>query len=293
VYYVYRNICFSERAMDDVSTVLENARHVVMRALTDVVDYLPTLLGASILLLAGWAAARLLRAGTNRAGDNINRILDRVFRSGRLADLRLSARMLAALAEVIFWLTLFVFASIAARAAGLATFATWLERIVANLPNFIAGVLVIVVGFFLGAVVRDLATATTPAGRTAQGLLIGKAAQVAVIIIALVIGLDQIGINVTFIVTVLAIAIGVSLGGFAIGFGLGARGFVANLIGARELKREIEPGQVIRFGENEGEVLEITATTLVLATKDGRRRIPAGIFATEPMTIVDSDSPHD
>jgi small-conductance mechanosensitive channel len=165
--------------------------------------------------------------------------------------------------------------------------------VVANLPNLVAGVLVIVIGFFLGAIVRDLATATSPAGRTAQGLLIGKASQIAVIVIALVIGLDQIGIDVTFIVTVLAIATGVLLGGFAIAFGLGARGFVANLIGARDLKREIEPGQVIRFGEIEGEVLEITATTIVLATKDGRSRIPAGIFATEPMTIVDLDSPHD
>ncbi len=279
--------------MDDVSTVLENARRVVMRALTDAVDYLPTLLGASILLLAGWGMARLLRAGTNRAGGNINRILDRVFRSGRLAELRLSPRMLATLAEVIFWLTLFVFASIAARAAGLTTFATWLDLIVANLPNIIAGVLVIVIGFFLGAIVRNLATATSPSGRTAQGLLIGKAAQISIIVIALVIGLDQIGIDVRFIETVLATATGVLLGGFAIAFGLGARGYVANLIGARELKREIEPGQVIRFGETEGEVLEITATMLVLATKDGRRRIPAGIFAAEPMTIVDLDSPHD
>ncbi len=279
--------------MDDVSTVLENARRVAMRALTDVVDYLPTLLGAAILLLAGWGVARLLRAGTNRAGGNINRLLDRAFRSGRMAQVRLSARMLSALADVIFWLTLFVFASIAARAAGLTTFATWLDRVVANLPNLVAGVLVIVIGFFLGSIVRDFATATSSAGRTAQGLLIGKAAQIAVIVIALVIGLDQIGIDVTFIVTVLAIATGVLLGGFAIAFGLGARAFVANLINARDLKREIEPGQVIRFGEIEGEVLEITATTIVLATKDGRSRIPAGIFATEPMTIVDLDSPND
>ncbi len=279
--------------MDDVSTVLENARRVAMHALTAVIDYLPTLLGASILLLAGWVVARLLRAGTNRAGGNINRLLDRVFRSGRLAQIRLSARMLAALADVIFWLTLFVFASIAARAAGLTTFATWLDRVVANLPNLVAGVLIIVVGFLIGAIVRDLATATSRASRTAQGLLIGKAAQIAVIVIALVIGLDQIGIDVTFIVTVLAIATGVLLGGFAIAFGLGARGFVANLISARDLKREIEPGQVIRFGAIEGEVLEITATTIVLATKEGRSRIPAGVFSTEPMTIVDLDSPHD
>ena len=278
--------------MDDISVILENARRVALRALTEIVDYLPTLLGTAILLLAGWGVARLLRAGTNRAGDNINRILDRIFRSGRLAAFRLSPRMLSALAEVIFWLTLFVFVSIAARAAGLTTFAIWLDRMTANLPNIVAGILVIVVGFFLGEIARNLSTATTPAERTAQGLLIGKALQIAVIVVALIIGLDLIGINVTFIVTVFAVAIGVLLGGFAIAFGLGARDYVANLIGARELRREIEPGQVIRFGETEGEVLEITATTVVLATGDGRRRIPAAVFVTEPVTVIDVDAPH-
>lgn len=274
--------------MDDISTVLENARRVAARSVTEIVDYLPTLLGACIILLVGWGVARLLRAGTNRAGDKINRLLDRVFRSGRLAQFRLSSRMLSALAEVIFWLTLFVFVSIAARAAGLTTFAIWLDRMTANLPNIVAGVLVIIVGFFLGEIARNLASAQ----RTAQGLLIGKALQVAVIVVALIIGLGLIGIDVTFIVTVAAVAIGVLLGGFAIAFGLGARSYVANLIGAHELRREIEPGQMIRVGETEGEVLEITATTVVLATRDGRRRIPAGIFADEPVTIVDAESPH-
>jgi len=276
--------------MNDISAVLENARRAAARSLTEIIDYLPTLLGAFIILLVGWGVARLLRAGTNRAGDKINRLLDRVFRSGRLAQFRLSSRMLSALAEVIFWLTLFVFVSIAARAAGLTTFATWLDRMTASLPNIVAGVLVIIVGFFLGEIARNLATAS--AQRTAQGLLIGKALQIAVIVVALIIGLDLIGINVTFIVTVVAVATGVLLGGFAIAFGLGARDYVANLIGAHELKREIEPGQLIRVGETEGEVLEITATMVVLATRDGRRRIPAAVFSAEQVTIVDAESPH-
>lgn len=279
--------------MDEVSAVLENARRVFLHFLAELIDYLPSLLGALILLLVGWGVAHLLRAGTNRLGDNINRILARFFQSGRLSALRLSPRMLSVLAEVIYWLTLFVFVSLAARAAGLTRFATWLDRPVANLPNLIAGVLVIVIGFFLGAFARDFVTVAAPATRTAQSHLIGKAAQIVIIVIALVIGLDQIGINVTFIITILAIATGVLLGGFAIAFGLGARRYVENLIGARELRREIEPGQVLRFGDVEGEVLEITATALVLATKDGRRRVPAGVLAAEAVTIVEAEPQHE
>jgi uncharacterized membrane protein YhdT len=279
--------------MAEVSAILENARRVALRAGLEVIDYLPTLLGAAILLLVGWIVARLLRAGTQRAGDHVNRLLDRAFRSGRLVEYRLSPRVLAALARVIFWLTRFVFASIAARAVGLTAFANWLDRAVGNLPNLIAGMLVIVVGFLLGAVARDLTAAAAPVKGPARSLLIGRAVQLAVVIVALIVGLDQIGINITFIVTVLAIAAGALLGGFAIAFGLGARAYVGNLIGARELGREIEPGQIVRFGDSEGEVVGITSTTLVLATKEGRLRVPAGLFAVESMTIVDADSPHD
>ena len=279
--------------MDEISAILENARRATLRAGLEAIDYLPTLLGAGILLLVGWIVARLLRAGTQRAGDHVNRLLDRAFRTGRLVEYRLSPRILAVLSQVIFWLTLFVFASIAARAAGFAKVGNWLDRAVASLPNLIAGILVIVVGLLLAAVARDLTAAATPAKGTARNLLAGRAVQLAVIVIAFIVGFDQIGINVTFIVTALAIAGGALLGGFAIAFGFGARAYVGNLIGARELGREIEPGQIIRFGNTEGEVVGITSTALVLATKEGRLRIPAGTFSVESMTIVDADSPHD
>lgn len=279
--------------MDEISAILENARRVAIRTGVEAIDYLPMLLGAAILLLVGWLVAHLLRAGVQRAGDHVNRLLDRTFRSGRLVEYRLSPRILAALAKVVFWLTLFVFASIAARAAGLATFANWLDRAVAYLPSLVAGILVIVAGFLLGPVARDLTAAAVPATGPWRSLLIGKAVQFVVVVIALIIGLDQMAINVTFIVTVLAIAVGALLGGFAIAFGLGARAYVGNLIGARELGREIEPGQIVRFGDGEGEVVGITSTTLVLATKDGHLRIPAGRFAVECMTVVDADTSHD
>ncbi|WP_421999924.1 mechanosensitive ion channel family protein [Reyranella sp.] len=279
--------------MDEISAILENGRRAAIRTGAEVIDFLPTLLGAAILLLVGWFVARLLRAGVQRAGDHLNRLLDRAFRSGRLVDYRLSPRMLTALARIVFWLTLLVFASIAARAVGLASFGYWLDRMVGHLPNLVVGILVIVLGFLLGPVVRDLTAAAMPAAGASRSLMVGRAVQVVVAVVALIVGLDQIGINVTFIVTVLAIATAALLGGLALAFGLGARTYVANLIGARELGRVLEPGQIVRFGGGEGEVVGVTATTLVLATREGRLRIPAGRFAAESMTVVDADTPHD
>ena len=63
--------------MDEVSAILENARRVALRTGAEAIDYLPTLLGAAILLLAGWGVARLLRAATQHAGRHANRALDR------------------------------------------------------------------------------------------------------------------------------------------------------------------------------------------------------------------------
>ncbi len=65
----------------------------------------------------------------------------------------------------------------------------------------------------------------------AQGDVLGRVAQMVVIFTTLVIGIEQIGINVDFLTNVLIVIIGVLLAGAALAFGLGARSLLRILSG--------------------------------------------------------------
>ncbi len=271
--------------MDGISTLLADLSKAANDVLVNVVTYIPTLIGAVILLLLGWVFARLARAGIVKGGDVANRLLDRVLTAGSWAGMRLSSRALVLVGNAVFWVIILFFITAAAETAHLDAFSSWLDSIVAYLPTLVAGGLIVLVGYLISTLIRDLVAATISSAGLGQSDLFGAMAQGATFLTAIVIGIDQIGVDVTFLVTVVAIAIAAVLGSLSLAFGLGARTFVSNLIGAHYLQQELQPGQMARFGSVEGKVLELTPTSVVLATQEGRMSVPAKIF-NEEITIV-------
>lgn len=272
--------------MDDVSAWFGGMTAAGTEMQSQIVAYLPNLLGALLLLAVGWGIARLARTGTRKLSGGLGRLLERGIRFGRLSRLRLSPRIHGLLASIVFWLVMLLFITAATRVARLDAFSLWLDRIVAYLPTLIAGGLIVLFGYLISAMVRDLLSATFVTAGLGRGELVGSLSQATIIAVSVIIGIDQVGIDVTFLVTMAAIIVAAILGGVSLAFGLGARSFVSNLIGAHYLQQQLQPGQRARIGEAEGEVLELTPTSVVLATPDGRLFVPAKLFHEMTTTLV-------
>lgn len=251
-----------------------------------VVENVPSLLGALLLLIAGLTIGRLARRGVMKAGGGINQLLDRFTPAGSPVRFRLSPAALKLFCDVAFWLIVLLFITLATRVAGLDTFADWLGGILGYLPSLLAGGLIIIAGYLISALVRDLVSATLSSAGLSRSDLFGVVAQGTTFLTAVVIGIDQIGIDASFLVTIIAIFVAAILGSVALAFGLGARALVSNLIGAHYLQRHFRPGQLARIGTMEGEILELTPTSLVLASADGRVTIPAKVFNEESMVLL-------
>ena len=109
----------------------------------------------------------------------------------------------------------------------------------------------------------------------------------AVIGVTGVVAVDQLGIEVSFLVIAVSIALAASLGAAALAFGLGARTAVSNIIATHYLARTYEVGQRVRVGEHEGRIAEISPTAVILETGEGRVHIPAKEFSEQISTLID------
>lgn len=272
--------------MDNVSGWLDGFSGFTSQIVQAVAAYLPSLLGAAVLLAIGWLVARVLRYATLGVGDGANRVLERYLRMRALARMRLSPRVVKLVADVVFWLVVLFFVTAATRVARLETFSSWLDGIVEYLPTLLAGGLILLAGYILSTLVRDAVAATTAAVRLGQSELFGLVAQALTLVAAAILGISQIGIDVTFLVTVTAVVLGMFLAGISLAFGLGARSLVADLIGAHYLQHWLQPGQTARIGDIEGDVLEVNATNVVLATAEGRTTVPARLFSEQPSVVI-------
>ncbi|NNF16405.1 MAG: mechanosensitive ion channel, partial [Gammaproteobacteria bacterium] len=96
--------------------------------------------------------------------------------------------------------------------------------------------------------------------------------------VAIVMALQHVGIDITFVTRLLLILVAVVGGGLMLAFAIGARCHVANLLAHRELSR-IAVGEYIRIDEVQGKVVEIHNTAVDIATAEGIATIPAARFA--------------
>ena len=253
-------------------------------------ETLPNLIGALLLLLVGWLLGRILRTGAVRLIHLLDRAIRRL--STRDADrpgiLSASAEVLG---SIVFWVVVLFFLTAATQVLGLDAFLGWLNRVVDYLPTLLTGGLIVLAGFLLSALVRDVVATTAPVADSQRALL-GRIAQFVILITSVVIGADQIGIKVTFLVIMVTVLVGTLLGGLALALSLGTRTYVSNLIGAHYLRQQYRAGQTVRVGQFEGRILEFTATTIVLETADGRVNLPGKIYHDEPIVLLMGGDQH-
>jgi small-conductance mechanosensitive channel len=248
---------------------------------------LPNLLGAILLLAAGWLLARLLRVLAVRGMHLAETLIERMAGPSRLRV----GRSASVLGTIVYWVVLLFFVTAATHVLGLQTFTDWLARLLDYLPTLAAGVLIIVAGYVLASFVADLVLATGTRLQPAQRTALARLAQGATLVAAILVGADQIGIRVTWIAILAAVVIAAVLGGVTIAVSLGARGYVANLIGAHYLRQAFQVGQRVRVAGFEGRIVEVSATSLVLESSEGRVALPGRVYHDEPIVLL-NEGPH-
>ena len=279
--------------MEEASIWLTNAQAIGLELISDLIAALPGFAGAVFLLVVGWLIARGLRAASLRLSNWFNRLLETIVPTGRLAKFRLSGRAAKLVGNTVYWLTIFFAITLAADVAHFDTLSSWMSVILGYLPQIFGGTFIVVVGYLIGVAIRDVVSTTLSSMGMEQGELTGLAAQWLVFLTAAIVGIEQIGIDVSFLIVIVAIAMGSVMGGMAIAFGLGARPLAANLIGAHYLQQQYAAGQTLAIGDLQGQILEFTATGVVIETSEGRSTVPGDTYFHSQITLKNGDQNDD
>ncbi len=258
-----------------------------------IMAYLPRVLAAIAILFAGWLIAKLIRMLSEHVISGLDRFWHKaVLRSG-LEQLQPRYPPAKIAGEILFWLIILLFITLAAQILGLGVFVDWLTKVVAYLPVFLAGLLIVLAGFIVSSLVRDLVAATAISAGMSQGDLLGRAAQVVILLTSIILGIDQIGIDVMFLAVVMGIILAATLGAVALAFGFGARTHASNIIAAHQLQHIYKPGERIQIGDISGKIIEITATRVVIDSAEGRINIPASKFDESVSTLLAEGDSHE
>jgi small-conductance mechanosensitive channel len=240
--------------------------------------HLPSVTAATVLLLTGWLSASLMRAACRRFMPRFYALVpsgtfQRSFRSSGVE--RLASESAASIVYLLVWL---LFLAAATETLGLPAVSTLVSALAQYLPSVLAAVLILLAGIVLGNIARSTIVTTAASTGAAHGALLGSMVRAVVLLIAGVVAIDQIGIDSTFLMVSVAIVMFATVGGLALGFGLGARATVGNLMAMHYVLQTYRIGQRIRVGQVDGRIVQINSTAVVLDTPGGRAFVPASQF---------------
>lgn len=200
------------------------------RTTDGIFDFLPNLVGFLLILLVGYLVSKAVATIVKTILDKVH--LDRRLHessANRYVDAVLPGASPAnGISRVVFWLIFIFFVTAAIGALGIPAATSFMNDVLAYLPNVIVAILIFIVAALLsgavaGAVVRFM-------GDTPTGKVVGAVAPAVIMTIAFFMILEQLQIapeivRIAFTAIMFALALGLALA-----FGLGGRELAADLL---------------------------------------------------------------
>ncbi len=192
-------------------------------------QYVPALVGALVILFAGYLLARLFEKGTEKLLRRVrfNQLLERggVMDAVERAGSHVNPTRIGS--NLVFWFIMFTVMLVAANALGLQSLANVFSELVSYIPSVIAAIVIIIVGIVLGGFVGGLIMAS--AGGLHGGPTLARVGKGGVIVLAVFMALQELGVASEIVTTAFALLFGAVALALALAFGLGNRELAAEV----------------------------------------------------------------
>ena len=254
--------------------------------------FLPNILGFLVILLIGFVIAKIVAAVVRKAlgGLHLDRHLHESDASKYVDRVMPQASPTNGIARVVFWLIFVFFLFSAIGALKIPAVTTFMNQVLAYLPNVIAAIVI----FVLAALIAGAAAAgivklmgDTPTGKIAASVVPGL-----VMVIAIFMVLDQLQIAPEIVTIAFAATMGALALGLALAFGLGGRDVAARMLEdayrkgqeqRAQIKSDLQAGRdraqghadqaPDEFGTSDTGTVSSSSTTQFPSTSDGPTRL--------------------
>lgn len=197
-----------------------------------IVDVLPDLVLAALLLVAGWLFAKLIRKLAVRAlrAARVDELAERSGLDDFLVQGGVESTTVTLLAGALYWMILAAVFLTLLDALGLRTAEILLARLAIFIPNLIVAVGILVFGSLLSRVVGGLVFSYLSNIGSAAAEPIGALARYALLVFVLFMAAEQLAIRTEVLVSAFQIAFAALCLAAALAFGLGGREWAERVI---------------------------------------------------------------
>lgn len=194
-------------------------------------DFFVKFLAAIVIFIVGWLVAKLIRRVVVRVLRALR--IDFIAEQVKIADFLSKGGVKYTLCEIIaiiiYWIIILGVLISSLNVLALTGVASLLDKVLGYLPNVIGALIILVIGIFISAFVASITRTAAVNVGLSQANLLSKIAQIAIVVFAILIALNQLNIAAVLVsaMNIILATIGLAL---ALAFGLGCKDIAAKFM---------------------------------------------------------------
>lgn len=218
--------------MRNISSSAAGITNPFVETLHRLLAFLPSLAAALLLLLLGMFLARALRTLVEGllSRAKLDEYTSKVGINEILARLGLGKSPSFGISFLIYWFVVCIFIVSAANAVNMTIVSELMERFMLFLPLLVASVLILFGGLLFARFLSEVAASASQANNIRGGAALARALYVCVVVFASIAALEQLGLKIQLISSVLQIILASAGLAIALAFGLGGRDVAAEYL---------------------------------------------------------------
>lgn len=213
---------------------MQTVTRSLTEGLSSLLGFLPTLVGALLILIIGFIIAKVLQGLVTKVLESMG--FQGWMEKGGIKQFfdrsQTNQTPLSIIGKLIFWLIFFIAITMAVDTLGITAISDVLAQFIAYIPQIIAAILILVLATLLANFIAGIVRGATGSN------VIGSVAQYGIIVFAAFAALTQLGIAPELIAPTFLIILGAVALAAAIAFGLGAQGTAKQMVESAYSKKD-------------------------------------------------------
>lgn len=260
--------------------VLKDFSQIITSFKNDLLAVLPDLISAIVILFIGLIVAYFIKWFSAKFIKWIVDILPSSIREKDFVKESLAHLVLGS-SKILFYLTIFFAVYLSMKKLGMEVLSTWFENLGKYLPNIVSALVIIVLGWKAKNYIEVAVDKAMNKSGIPNTLLVSRLVSWSIFIISALVSLQQIGLDISLIVMLSTVVIGLAIFGVVLMVSLGAKDTVSDILYCYQLNKFLKVGYSVQLKNFNGEIKSIGPVFVILESKDGHITIPGKLFSQD------------
>ncbi|MRI01712.1 mechanosensitive ion channel [Kriegella sp. EG-1] len=262
--------------MEQMNDWTKMATDSLMGILRDIAAALPNIFGAIVVLVFGWIFIKVSRFILKRIFKiaKLDAVSDKINDAKLFGDGKFKIDISKILLGFVKWILTMVFIIVAADIMKLTVISQEIANLLRYLPILLSAMVIFMVGLFAAKMIKKALLGVFQSMGFSGGKLVSSIVFYIIAIFVTITSLNQAGIDTSLITNNFSLIIGAFLLAFALGFGLGSKDVVTNLLKTFYARKTYVAGDKIKTKDLEGTIEKIDAIFITIKTEKGKIVVP-------------------